>query len=74
MDDLVRVAIVDNEPTAQTAVSLLETEGIRAMWRKTDVAAAFGVGSMGPIEILVLTNDAQRAHELLDTEGLAKPS
>lgn len=70
MDDLVRVAIVDNEPEADLAVSLLRSEGIRAMWRTTDAAAAgLGAGTsgsmMGPLEILVLAGDAERARELL---------
>ena len=40
VDDLTRVAIVENEPAAELAVSLLETEGIWAMWRKTDIPSA----------------------------------
>jgi len=70
VDDLTRVAIVENESAAEVAVSLLKTEGIHAMWRKTDIASATwglapagGVG--GPIEILVLAKDVPRAHELL---------
>jgi hypothetical protein len=69
MDDLVRVAIVDNEPEADLTVSLLGNEGIRAMWRTTNAAAGgLGAGTsstMGPLEILVRAEDAERAHELL---------
>jgi hypothetical protein len=69
MDDLMRVTIVDNEPEADLAVSLLRNEGIRAMWRTTDAAAAgLGAGTssaMGPVEILVRAEDAERARELL---------
>ena len=70
MDDLTRVATVENEPVAELAVSLLKEEGIQAMWRKSDVAsAAWGVGITegvgGPVEILVLAKDAPRARELL---------
>jgi hypothetical protein len=69
MDDLVRVAIVDTEPEAELAVSMLRNEGIRAMWRTTDAAAAgLGAGTssaMGPLAILVRAADADRAHELL---------
>jgi hypothetical protein len=70
VDDLTRVAIVENEPAAELAVSLLKTEGIRAMWRKSDIASAvWGVGITegvgGPIEILVLAKDVLRAEELL---------
>jgi len=68
VDDLTRVATVTNEPAAEVAVSLLKTEGIRAMWRKTDIAVA-GLGGPtgggGPIDILVLARDAPRARELL---------
>lgn len=69
MDDLTRVAVVETEPEASLAVSLLRNEGIRAMWRMTDIGAgALGVGgggAMGPMEILVVEKDAQRARELL---------
>jgi hypothetical protein len=69
MDELVRVAVVDNEPEADLAVSLLGSEGIRAMWRATNAAAAgLGAGTssaMGPLEILVRAEDAERAVELL---------
>jgi Putative prokaryotic signal transducing protein len=69
MADLVRVAVVDNEPEAELAVSVLAGEDIRAMWRTTNAAAAglgAGTGSaLGPLEILVWAEDAERARELL---------
>jgi hypothetical protein len=68
VDDLTRVAIVENEPAAELAVSLLETEGIWAMWRKTDIASAIwglSLAAGGPVEILVLAKDVPRAQELL---------
>jgi hypothetical protein len=70
MDGLFRVAIVNDEPAAELAVGLLRTEGIRAMWRQTDYPAAIAPlgsagGIMGPIDILVLPQDAERAAELL---------
>jgi hypothetical protein len=70
VDDLTRVAIVDNEIAAELAVSRLKLEGIHAMWRKTDIASAvWGVGITegvgGPVEILVLAKDAPRSRELL---------
>jgi Putative prokaryotic signal transducing protein len=69
MADLVRVAMVDNEPEAELAVSVLAGEDIRAMWRTTNAAAAglgAGTGSaLGPLEILVRPEDAERARELL---------
>jgi hypothetical protein len=69
MEDLVRVAVVDNEPEAELTVSMLRNEGIRAMWRTTDAAAA-GLGGgtssgIGPLAILVLPDDAERARELV---------
>ena len=39
MVDLVRVAVVGNEPEAELTVSFLGTEGIRAMWRGTSLGA-----------------------------------
>lgn len=70
MDDLTRVAMVENEMAAELAVSRLKMEGIHAMWRKTDIASAvWGVGITegvgGPIEILVLAKYALRSQELL---------
>ena len=62
MTELVRVALVDTEPEAQLAVSLLEMEGIPAMWKASDMATTrlFGVGAsgiMGPIAILAADID-----------------
>ena len=69
MEELVRVTVVDNEPEADLTVSMLGNEGIRAMWRPTTAAAAgLGAGTsgmMGPLEILVRSEDAERARELL---------
>ena len=70
MSDLVRVALVENEPSAELAVGLLRTEGIPAMWRETSLGLTnWGAGSiagvMGPMEILVHPEHAERAHELL---------
>jgi hypothetical protein len=70
VDDLTRVTVVENDLAAEMAVSLLQTEGIKAMWRKTDVASAvWEVGPTGalggPVEIMVLAKDAQRARQLL---------
>ncbi len=73
MDDLVRVTVVESEPAALIAVSVLESEGIEAMWRKTEVGAmTWGSSSLGgmtgPIEVLVRPADAPRAQELLATD------
>ncbi len=70
MDDLIRVALVDNEPAAEIAVGLLRVEGIRAIWQRGGHASAgVNLGSAGGIsgafEVLVLAPDAERAMELL---------
>ena len=73
VSDLVRVALVDNEPSAELAVGLLRTEGIPAMWRETGLgASSWGAGTVagvqGPVEILVRPEHAERAQELLAEE------
>ena len=72
MSDLVRVALVDNEPSAELAVGYLRTEGIPAMWRETSGSASWGVASVGgvrgPMEILVHPEHAERAQELLSEQ------
>jgi Putative prokaryotic signal transducing protein len=78
VDDLVRVAVVENQPAAELAVSMLALEGIHALWRHTDMTTAvYGAGAAGagggPVEILVLPRDAERAHELL-TQPVSKDS
>ena len=70
VSDLVRVALVENEPSAELAVGYLRTEGIPAMWRGTSLGAtSWGVASvagvLGPMEILVHPEHAERAQELL---------
>jgi len=62
----VPVALVDTEPAAELAVSMLQAEGIHAMWRANLSSAAFGIGTSGSIEVLVLPDDAERARELLN--------
>ncbi|MBA2440683.1 MAG: DUF2007 domain-containing protein [Thermoleophilaceae bacterium] len=66
-DQLVRVAIVANEPAADVLCSLLRTEGIRCMQRVTDVGAGAldGVAPIGSREVLVNAGDAARARELV---------
>ena len=66
-DQLIRVAIVANEPAADMLCALLRTEGIRCMRRVTDVGAGAldGVAPTGSREVLVNAADAARARELL---------
>ena len=51
-----RVALVENEPSAELAVGYLRTEGIPAIWRGTSLGATSLVtsvgGALGPMEIL----------------------
>jgi hypothetical protein len=65
MDDVIRVALVENVPAAELAVSMLKQEGIPAMWRKSQAEWGLAGGAGGPVEILVDPRDAPRAHELL---------
>ena len=69
VSDLVRVALVENEPSAELAVGYLRTEGIPAIWRGTSLGATSLVtsvgGALGPMEILVHPEHAERAQELL---------
>ncbi len=73
MTDVIRVAIVDNEPEAELAVGLLRSEGISAMWQRAPFGAAgAGLGSAGgvsgPFDVLVKTEDAERARALLSAD------
>jgi hypothetical protein len=66
--DLARLTIVPNEPEAELIRSLLRTEGIESIQRKTD----FGVGTTdasavgsGAREILVRPGDLDAARALI---------
>ena len=65
--DLVRLKIVSSEVEAEIVRGLLEDEGIRSMYRPTDVAAASfdGWSPGGAREILVAPADLERARELV---------
>ncbi len=68
MDDEVSVTVVGSEPEAELACQLLRTEDIACYHRPTSFAAGAGDGlvSLGsPREIVVRTEDAARARELL---------
>jgi hypothetical protein len=66
--DLVRLTIVPNEPAAEEIRSLLRTEGIDSIQRKTDFGVgttdAYAVGS-GAREILVRPEDLDAARTLI---------
>jgi hypothetical protein len=58
---------------AEMIRSLLKTEGIESMRRKTDFAAGASdaaTPSMGPFEILVTAGDLEAARELLAADSL----
>jgi hypothetical protein len=40
VEDLIRVAVVENQPAAELAVAMLKLEGIRAVWRLPDMTTA----------------------------------
>ena len=68
-DELVRLTIASTEPEAEMLRGLLATEGIESMQRPTDIAAGSldGWAAGGTREVLVRSNDLERARELLET-------
>ena len=69
--DLVRLTIVSTEIEAEIVRSLLRTEGIESVKRKTDFAAGAsdaGSSSQGPFEILVSGETLETARELIAHE------
>jgi hypothetical protein len=65
---LVRLTIAPNEPAAEAIRSLLQTEGIESMQRKTDFAAGMtdaSTSGFGPREILVAERDLELAQALI---------
>jgi hypothetical protein len=73
MDDLVRLTIVPNEPTADLLCALLREEGIGCRHQVTDVGAGAldGVAAIGSRAVFVAAADLERAREL--AEGDAAP-
>jgi putative signal transducing protein len=79
VDDLVRIATVGNALDAEGIVGFLRVEGIAAMWRPTNQAAAasgggWATGIVGPVDVLVLSQQAERAAELLADSNQAETS
>ena len=69
--ELVRLTITPDEFSADTIISLLRTERIEAIQQRTDVAAGMAdaaASAFGPREILVRSEDLERARELIDTD------
>jgi hypothetical protein len=68
MEDLRRVAVAPNEAEAEVICGLLRTDGIKCFYRQTDIAQAVYEGSVpsaGWQEVVVATEDAARAREIL---------
>jgi hypothetical protein len=71
ISDLVRLTIVPTEVEADVIRSLLETEDIGSLKRKTDFAVGASDGSLssvGPWEILVGAGSLEEARELIARE------
>ncbi|HXY84883.1 MAG TPA: DUF2007 domain-containing protein [Gaiellaceae bacterium] len=66
--DEVPLTIATNDVEAEVICGLLETAGIQAVQRQTDVATGAGLGFsyVGPREILVAESDLERAREVLE--------
>jgi len=66
--DLAKLTTVTNELAAEEIRSLLRTEGIESMQRKTDFAVGMTDASpsgFGPREIFVYPEDLERARALI---------
>ena len=71
MAEPVLLTIVADEFAADTIIALLQTEGIDAIQKRTDLAAGMADASasaFGPREILVGPADLDRARELIATD------
>ena len=68
---LVRLMVVGNSMEADTICGLLRTEGIPADHRQAEVGAGLGegIGQSGPREILVPSEDLERAKELVGADA-----
>jgi hypothetical protein len=71
MDELVVVDVVRGEPEAELLCSFLRDAGIECTHRLTNVGAgAFeGLPAGGPREVVVRTEDAAAARELLEQQN-----
>jgi hypothetical protein len=66
-DELVVVEVAGNEPEAELLCSLLRSAGIACLSRLTSrgAGAGDGLGIAGPHEIMVKSQDAEAAREIL---------
>ena len=67
----VRLMVVADSMEADVICGLLRTEGIACDHRHTDMGAGAGdaIGTAGPREILVRSEDLARAQELVASQG-----
>jgi hypothetical protein len=66
-DELVVVEVAGSQPEAEMLCSLLRSADIRCLARQTNrgAGAGDGLGLVGPHEIMVRSQDAQAAREIL---------
>jgi len=65
VDDLVQVATASNEPEGAALCGLLESRGIRAMYRSSGETFSARMGASAPQQILVRAEDADAARSAL---------
>ena len=72
-DDWVVVEVADSEPEAELLCSLLRSAGIECLPRLTNsgAGAGDGLGTVGAHDILVRSEDAQDAREILREPSLS---
>jgi hypothetical protein len=66
------VYTTDNEPTAYIIAGRLQNEGIEARVHKEALGSAYGinVGLLGKVDVLVRSEDFDRASAILEDEDL----
>jgi hypothetical protein len=64
------VYTTNSEPIAYLIAGKLENEGIQAIVRKESAGSAYGivVGLLGKVDVLVLSDDVERAAEIIGDE------
>lgn len=64
------VYTTNSEPIAYLIAGKLENEGIKAIVRKESAGSAYGivVGLLGKVDVLVLSDDFERAAAIIESE------
>lgn len=70
MDELASVTVVGSEPEAELICAILRDAGIKCMHRVTNAGsgAADGIALGGPREVIVRSDDLERAREVIRTQ------